>query len=443
MTKKIIAWALAIVLVVSISIAGTVAYLTDRDSKANVFTVGDVNISLKEDFAQGSELIPGVNIEKSPSVENNGKNAAYVWATVTVPEGLASVIDIAKNTDAWTWSEAVDGVYTVKSKAPLAAGAETAPLFTTVALNSKVDIAPDGKWYTVENGTATELGWTDDNGNPVIYVSAYAMQTEGIADVDAAIVAYGEQWGDKGAAYSAKPELIYDGKGLHTVTATGGSYILVGDITTSEGGDDARYGYGYEYIFRKGGTYTLDLNGCTINHDTVNANANKNAFTYTIVANNAGTQLTIKGDGKVVAHNSEGYTCAVQGKDGTLITINGGDFEAINGITVWAGAGAHIVINDGTFVNSGATTSHELIYSSGGVIDIYGGFFHNEDGNYTLNIEDRNRATGFINVYGGTFVNFDPSTGSQDPNNIKVAEGYTVISETQANGDVWYTVVKA
>jgi hypothetical protein len=75
------------------------------------------------------------------------------------------------------------------------------------------------------------------------------------------------------------------------------------------------------------------------------------------------------------------------------------------------------------------------------VIDIYGGFFHNTDGNYTLNVEDRNRATGFINVYGGTFVNFDPSTGGQDPNNIKVAEGYKVISATQANGDVWYTVV--
>ena len=124
-----------------------------------------------------------------------------------------------------------------------------------------------------------------------------------------------------------------------------------------------------------------------------------------------------------------------------MITINGGEFEVHNGIAVWAGAGAHIIINGGSFVNSDANTDHELIYSSGGVIDIYGGFFHNTDGNYTLNIEDRNRATGFINVYGGTFVNFNPITGGQDPNNIKVAEGYTVISETQANGDVWYIVV--
>ena len=228
---------------------------------------------------------------------------------------------------------------------------------------------------------------------------------------------------------------------INSSTAMSGEFQLISDIKTSDYGADARYGYGYEYIIRNQADYTLDLNGKTIVHDTVNENANKNAFTYTFVANNAGTKLTINGDGKIVAHNSEGYTCVVQGKDGTLITLNGGEYEAKNGIVVWAGAGAHIVINDGTFINYGATTDHELVYSSGGVIDIYGGFFHNQNGNYTLNIEDRNRATGFINVYGGTYVNFDPSTGGQDPNNIKVAEGYTVVSETQANGDVWYTVV--
>lgn len=67
--------------------------------------------------------------------------------------------------------------------------------------------------------------------------------------------------------------------------------------------------------------------------------------------------------------------------------------------------------------------------------------------NGTMKNENSNRALiyagfgGNINIYGGTFVNFDPSTGGQDPNNIKVADGYTVISEIQANGDVWYTVV--
>jgi hypothetical protein len=228
---------------------------------------------------------------------------------------------------------------------------------------------------------------------------------------------------------------------IHNSTTMSGTFQLTSDVKTSEYGNDSRYGYGYEYIIRKQADYTLDLNGKTIYHDTVNENASNNALTYTFVANHAGTKLTIKGDGKVISHNEKGYTCAVQGKDGTLVTIDGGEFEVTNGIAVWAGAGSHIIINGGSFVNDGATTDHELIYSSGGVIDIYGGFFHNTDGHQVLNIEDRNRATGFINVYGGTFVNFNPITGGQDPNNIKVAAGYTVVEEAQANGDVWYIVV--
>lgn len=232
---------------------------------------------------------------------------------------------------------------------------------------------------------------------------------------------------------------MFSGADLHNSTTKSGNFKLSEDIKTSE--STARYGWGYEYIIRNGADYTLDLNGKTIVHDTINENANNNALTYLFVANHAGTKLTINGEGKIYSNNSAGWTCAVQGKDGTLVTINGGDFEVDNGIAVWAGAGSHVVINGGSYVNGNATTDHELIYSSGGVIDIYGGFFHNTDGNYTLNVEDRNRATSAINVYGGTFVNFDPSTGGQDPNQIKVAEGYMVKEEAQENGDVWYTVV--
>ncbi len=241
------------------------------------------------------------------------------------------------------------------------------------------------------------------------------------------------------AGLDSTTSYMFSGEGIHNTTTQSGKFGLSKDIKTSE--STARYGYGYEYIIRNGADYTLDLNGKTIVHDTVNKNANNNALTYLFVANHAGTKLTINGEGKIYSANSEGYACAIQGKDGTLVTVNGGDFQVDNGIAVWAGAGSHIVINGGSFENGNAKTDHELIYSSGGVIDIYGGFFHNTDGNYTLNVEDRNRATSFINVYGGTFVNFDPSTGGQDPNNIKVAEGYKVVSETQANGDVWYTVV--
>ena len=45
-------------------------------------------------------------------------------------------------------------------------------------------------------------------------------------------------------------------------------------------------------------------------------------------------------------------------------------------------------------------------------------------------------------IYGGTFVNFDPSNNASEGQGTNyVAEGYTVISETKENGDIWYTVV--
>ena len=438
------------------AVSGTMAYLADTDSDVNVMTLGNVDIKqheqqLAEDgvtlkpFEQGKGLYPGTEISKIVTVENTGKSDAYFRTLIAFEDIDSETFEmgfpISENGYRWSWGApeatiVLDGVayqvYEALYTKALPAG-ETSPVSLT-----KVEF---GASCTNEDMEA--LGGTYE-----ILVLSQAVQTVGFADAQTALdTAFGDVSTENAAEWfdGMKLELVADAVAVNKSTNKSGTFALTDDIETT--GDasapgDTRYGYGYEYIIRGGVDYTLDLNGKTIAHKAVNKNANSNAFTYLFVANNAGTKLTIDGDGKVYSHNSEGYTCAVQGKDGTLTTINGGDFQVDDGIAVWAGAGSHIVINGGSFVNAKATTNHELIYSSGGVIDIYGGFFHNTDGNYTLNIEDRNRATGFINVYGGTFVNFDPSTGGQDPNNIKVADGYKVVSETQPSGDVWYTVVK-
>ena len=122
------------------------------------------------------------------------------------------------------------------------------------------------------------------------------------------------------------------------------------------------------------------------------------------------------------------------------IIVEDGTYTVKDGTAFWAGNGANITINGGTFIGEN-TLDYTLIYSSGGVIDIYDGFFQCKGNGGILNVADANRNTARINLYGGTFVNQDP-TKTQDPNNILLAEGYTVVSETQENGDVWYTVVK-
>ena len=56
-------------------------------------------------------------------------------------------------------------------------------------------------------------------------------------------------------------------------------------------------------------------------------------------------------------------------------------------------------------------------------------------------LNQQNNNPGTITVKGGTFVNYNPANGDDYLGGNFVADGYTVISETKANGDVWYTVV--
>ena len=63
-----------------------------------------------------------------------------------------------------------------------------------------------------------------------------------------------------------------------------------------------------------------------------------------------------------------------------------------------------------------------------------------DDAKYILN--QNNTTHGTITVTGGTFVNYvNPSTGDDNLGGSFVPGGYTVVSETQSNGDIWYTVV--
>ena len=56
--KKVIIMCLAMVLVAALAIAGTIAYLTDTDSKTNVMTVGSVEIEqIEQEYNEAGELV--------------------------------------------------------------------------------------------------------------------------------------------------------------------------------------------------------------------------------------------------------------------------------------------------------------------------------------------------------------------------------------------------
>ena len=454
MAKKIIAWLLVITLSAGVAIGGTLAYLTDRDSEANVFTVGDVEIDLTEDFQQGAELVPGVEIKKEPTVSNVGPNDAWVWTTVAVPADLAEVVDFTGKGDGWKdWTKGDETVeingknyvlYTILHKDALAVGEETNPLFTTVALNSAVDIDPEGNWYAVEAGKAESLGWTNDDGNPVIYVSAYAIQTEGFASVEEAYAAYNTQWGDMGAEYPEIPNLLDTAEELKEAVMTIANHVVAADIDLP----------GYVKSEGKGIDSTINLNGYTVTVDRNLAASNSGVgFVAQKYAN-----LVINGPG-CVDMNYEGgekplYCAPFLLSSNATVTVNGGTYlmgECKRDYHIFSQNTARITINDGTFITSNPNAV--IAYCINGYIDINGGFFQNtaNPDKALLNVGDNSKYFNNqkITISGGTFVNWNPMTSEWAtgaggrPVMIVLAEGYTVISETQANGDVWYTVVKA
>ena len=326
--KKFIAMLLTIVLTAVVAVGGTLAYLTDRDSEANVFTVGDVNIDLNEDFVPGATLIPGVSIGKEPTITNVGPNKAYVWATVAVPEKLASVIKFGNKGDGWEdWGNGSNTVinnenyvlYTILHTDALEVDDETNALFTTVALDNTVDIDPDGNWHTVVDGAATDLGWKNSDGNPVIHVSAYAIQTDGFDSVEAAYVAYNTQWGDKGTAYSESSTLVGTADELAAAIAEGKSVVLTADISVD----------GTNMVtVPKQTNVAVNLNGHDITAD-FSAKTDGASAIFTI---DKDATLTVNGEGHVsaVAAPTMNYVSSIFTNLGTLV-VNDGQYSMTYG----------------------------------------------------------------------------------------------------------------
>lgn len=103
--KNVLLTGLSLALVAAVAIGGTLAYLTvDAGNEINVFSVGNINVSLDEevgiygeggevketeDGAEYIEVMPGDYLKKEVTVTNNGKTDAYVAVTVTLNNATA------------------------------------------------------------------------------------------------------------------------------------------------------------------------------------------------------------------------------------------------------------------------------------------------------------------------------------------------------------------
>lgn len=489
---------LGVVLSLALATGGTLAYLTDTDSDVNVMTLGNVHIQQIEkerieqsdantaetnvqDFTQGKPMYPTVGpvewaddyqqwatggsnqlftsdlrnvVDKFVFVENTGNSDAYVrtWFAFEQGDMTAEAFEAAVgynvNDTHWEWEDVaydveIDGntyavkMATYKGSDTVHPGGILPPGETT-----RPSLLQSLLYKTVTNEDCEAL---DGNGNGTydIIVLSQAVQTTGFADAATALEeAFGEPTPASVPWETAQwPGFIYNTAEMFDSGKAGGEYWLGSDYSITNF-TDSSYSGNRNYVIRDAKELTVHLNDKEI---TQEVSYNGYTYMYTVAYNG---KLTLKGDGAITAGNS-GYTGTNPNNGGTNIAyvqstgsvvVDGGTYTVNDGIAFWAGNGSHITINGGTFIGDN-TLDHTLIYSSGGVIDIFGGFFECKGNGSPLNVADANRNTARINVYGGTFVNQDPSN-TQDPANILVAEGYTVVSETQANGDVWYTVVK-
>ena len=207
--KKKLMTVLALVLVIAMSVAGTVAYLTSADEVVNTFTVGNVAITLDEAEvdangnvvsndrvkANSYKLLPGHTYAKDPMVTvKAGSESSYVKMTVTFSDAAAldaifaptgaDLTSIFNGYDSATWiyknvtenTTANTRTYEFWYKETVAApNADVAldALFDSITVPGTINNA---QLKTIEGMTIT--------------VNAYAIQADGFANAEAAWAAY-------------------------------------------------------------------------------------------------------------------------------------------------------------------------------------------------------------------------------------------------------------
>lgn len=101
--KKYMAAAAAIACAAAVGIGTTMAYMTEKDEVTNVFTVGDLDVGLKEpewdpEDGDGINMYPGYTVYKNPTVKNitsdrNGEEPCYARMLIHIQDEDGNLIE--------------------------------------------------------------------------------------------------------------------------------------------------------------------------------------------------------------------------------------------------------------------------------------------------------------------------------------------------------------
>ena len=182
MKKKSFVMVLALVLVFAVAVGGVVAWLTATTGPVkNTFTVGDINIELKETGANDAgeksyQVIPGDVKDKDPTVTVKANSeACWLFVKVDVANNTVNGKDIYSfdvRTGDGNWTKLEDGVYyRVVDAATAEAGASYYVLSgDTTHANGLVRI----------NQELTKADINAITTDPTLTFTAYAVQKDNV-----------------------------------------------------------------------------------------------------------------------------------------------------------------------------------------------------------------------------------------------------------------------
>ena len=298
--------------------------------------------------------------------------------------------------------------------------------FAVVTDNTKKDaeavsFAEEGKLLN-KGDTAPESAVTDTGAKAYYYLRGHMKEEAGneyknLTMDGISITVYATQYTHEndsfGPDYDANATYypVLDAAGIKDALVNGGNIKVDADVDV--GGD----------VLTVTKKTTIDMNGKTIKNTADIWTGDGSDGNWSLISARNGANLTITGNGTFKAKENDAFAVDVQ--DGSTVTIENGTF---------IGNMHAVYVYDGTAV-------------------IEGGFFDiqqksniaGKEYEFVLNCYDANRDAGSakIIVKGGTFVNFNPANNAAEGAGTNfVADGYSVITETKANGDKWYTVVK-
>ena len=296
--------------------------------------------------------------------------------------------------------------------------------FAVVTDNTKKDaeavpFAEEGKLLN-KGDTAPESAATDTGAKAYYYLRGHMKEEAGneyknLTMDGISITVYATQYThendsfgpdyDKNATYYP----VLDAAGMKDALVNGGNIKVDANVDPSE-------------VLVVAKDTTIDMNGKTI------ANTNEvwkdDTNSWSLISARENADLTITGNGTFKAKENDCYAVDVQDSTATVTIENGTFIGNIHAVYVYEGTA----------------------YIKGGFYSVQQKYPDASKANeFVLNCYDANykNGTAKIIVTGGTFVNFNPADCKAEGENTNfVADGYSVISETKANGDVWYTVVK-